>query len=284
MDFEALKAAATAFLLHHEGNAVSADDAMRDDLAGLTLFDAPVFAVGAADDPLFAELREPGAVHPEYALPEEWVPGARSVVSFFAPFSARVKEANAVDAKNPADEWLHARAEGEAMLNRLRVFVRDAFITEGYAAVAPMLDSRYRMLERFAPNWSERHTGYVCGLGTFGMSKGLVTEKGVAGRIGSVVTDCPLPVTERLYADRYANCSRCGACAARCPVRCIDPARGMDAAKAHPACSAFLDAIEARPARGKSAKPRYGCGKCQAGVPCQDGIPEGGRQWRQTRA
>lgn len=31
----------------------------------------------------------------------------------------------------------------------------------------------------FGSNWSERHAAYVCGLGTFGLSKGLITDKGM---------------------------------------------------------------------------------------------------------
>ncbi len=270
----ALTADATAFLLSHEQNRVSAEDAMRDDLIGLTLYDAPIFAVAAADDPLFLALRAPDAVHPDYPLPGDWVMGAKSVLSFFVPFTARVREANAKSPKKmPADEWLHARYEGETMLRLLRAFVRDWLAARGYPSVTPLQDERYRMLAEFAPVWSERHTAYICGLGTFGLSKGLITEKGVAGRLGSVVTACPLPVTKRPYENRYAYCAKCGQCAANCPVRCIDPSRGPDKAKAHPPCSAFLKHIEGLPPRGKSRRKRYGCGKCQVNVPCQDRIP-----------
>lgn len=269
-----LVADATDFLLTHEENTVRPGDAMREDLVGLRLYDAPIFAVGAAEDPLFAALRKPAAVHPGYRPPSEWVAGARSVVAFFTPFTERVTRANAWDMRHPADEWLHARVEGERMMALLRCYVRDRLIGEGYAAVAPMHDERYAMLAEFAPNWSERHTGFVCGLGTFGLSKGLITEKGVAGRLGSVVTDCALPVTARPYGeDVYGYCTRCGQCAKNCPVRCIDPTRGMHAAKAHPPCSRYLDGIHGGTPRGLSRRKRYGCGKCQVGVPCQSGIP-----------
>lgn len=39
----------------------------------------------------------------------------------------------------------------------------------------------------YTSNWSERHVAFVCGLGTFGLSKGLITEKGIAGRLGSLI-------------------------------------------------------------------------------------------------
>jgi len=273
MELKALQARTMAFLLGHPSNRVTDEDAMRQDLVGMQMYDAPLFAVGDAADPLFEALRGETVTHPEYALPGDWVTGARSVVSFFLPFTERVKASNAADMRRVSDEWLHARIEGQAMLKLVHDFVMDALRAEGFAAVAPMLDARFRMLAPYCSNWSERHTAFVCGLGTFGLSKGLITEKGVAGRFGSVVTDCPITPTLRAYSGVYDYCTRCGQCAANCPVRCIDPARGEDGAKAHPPCSKYLQAMERLPVRGKSQKKRYGCGKCQVATPCQDGIP-----------
>lgn len=273
MDIGQIEALAAAFLLEHPENRVAPEDAMREDLIGMQLYDAPVFAVASAADPLFASLKGPQVVHPDYRLPAEWLPEAVSVLSFFVPFTARVRKANAADDRQPADEWLHARYEGEILLKKLRCFLRDTLTQAGYPSVAPLHDDRYAMLAPYAPNWSERHTGYVCGLGTFSMSKGLITEKGVAGRIGSVVTACPLAVTRRAYVGVYERCIRCGACAGHCPVRAIDATRRMDEAKQHPPCDAFLAHVQSRPPRGQSGRQRYGCGKCQVGVPCEDRIP-----------
>lgn len=268
---EQLQMEATAFLLEHPENRIHPDDAIHEGLNGMVIYDAPVFAVGAADDPLFAGLRRPEAVHPEYWLPEDWQAGAKSVVSVFAPYTKRVRDANARTAKAKiAPEWRHARFEGEMMLIKLRLFIRDWLVERGYPSVAPLQDERYAMLAEFAPNWSERHTGYICGLGTFGLSKGLITEKGVAGRLGSVVTRCDLPVTVRTYQGLYDHCNRCGLCAKRCPAGAIDAARGMHHAKVHPPCSEFL---RPRLAGGKSGRKRYGCGKCQVAVPCEGRIP-----------
>ena len=47
---------------------------------GLRLYEEALVGVAAADDPLFRRFREPGVVGPHYLLPEDWLPGARSVV------------------------------------------------------------------------------------------------------------------------------------------------------------------------------------------------------------
>jgi len=264
-----LSLAAETFLTGESCNYVHEDDAMREDLVGMRIYDSPIFAVGDAKDVLFQAFARPEIIHPEYMLPTDWLSNAKSVLSFFVPFTERVKGANAAPGQ-PADEWLHGRCEGQEALSALCECLCGLLKKDGYSAIAPMSDPRIRMLGQYASNWSERHTGYVCGLGTFGVSKNLITEKGAAGRIGSIVTSCELPATERKYDDPYAYCSRCGACERRCPARCIDMSRGDHLAKGHVPCGAFLDHIQSMPPRGKSMKVRYGCGKCQTGVPCQD--------------
>jgi epoxyqueuosine reductase QueG len=104
----------------------------------------------------------------------------------------------------------------------------------------------------------------VCGLGTFGLSKGLITSKGIAGRFGSIITSLYLPPNKREYEEIYEYCSMCGACVKKCPVNAISIEKG----KNHIICSKFLNQTV------EKYKPRYGCGKCQVGVPCESMIPK----------
>ena len=223
MELQKLISQATDFLLTNPHNKIQPQDAIREDLVGIQIYDAPIFGVGSAKDPLFDGLKHPDVIHPDYLVPTQWLDEAKSVISFFLPFTKKVKDSNGIDFSHPSDEWLHARIEGEEMLNLLRTFLRDALINEGFPSVAPVLDSRFHMLARFASNWSERHTAYICGLGTFGLSKNLITQKGAAGRIGSVITTHSLPVTPRPYTSFYEYCNMCGKCSKNCPVNCIDP-------------------------------------------------------------
>lgn len=265
---------AEVFLLNDEQNCIGEDIALSPEVVGLRIFDAPIFAVGDADDPMFAALRASNVVHDDYMLPRDWLPEGTRVLSFFAPFTQQVREANRARCeKLPAHAWLHGRWEGEQLLVRLRHYLRDLLVQAGHSAVIPMHDPRFTMLDKYAPNWSERHTAHICGLGTFGMSRGIITEKGMAGRLGSLVTDCPLPVTARKYSGRYDYCIQCGMCAQRCPVRCIDPVRPMDSAKVNPPCDKYLSHVRSVQPLGEVSSKRYGCGKCQTGVPCEDKIP-----------
>ena len=270
MTLECLQAAAADFLLGCDENHIMKEDALRPDLAGLQIYDTPLWGA-AADDPLFETLRDPAVVSPDAWLPTDWLDGAKSVISFFLPFTAAVRQSNR-GGEAPSDEWLHARIEGQLMMDRFGAFLRERLEENGFAAVYPAADPRFGMAALFASNWSERHTAYICGLGTFGLSKGLITEKGMAGRFGSVITTAELPVTKRRTDDPFADCTMCGNCARNCPAGAIDSAKGVIYGKDHVKCSAYLKTCT-YPPHGPNARVRYGCGKCQVGVPCEYGRP-----------
>jgi epoxyqueuosine reductase QueG len=234
---------------------------------GMRIYDDPLVGVAAAADPLYLKLKQTDVIGPQHMTPGEWLEGARSVVSYFLPFSQGIRAPN----RRPgmvAAEWVAGRFEGEAFNNHLRDLLAEWIRELGGEAVVPCHTDRYRIVARRA-NWSERHTAFVAGLGTFGLSKSMFTARGSAGRFGSVITTLELPATVRDYEGPYDRCpwlanGTCGACIDRCPSGAIKSG-GKDAA----ACAHYLDHV---------VKPlydsRYGCGKCQTGVPCEAGIPK----------
>jgi epoxyqueuosine reductase len=250
MDFESLIG---DFLLETETN--------RFDVNGrFNLFEKPLVGIASADDPLFIELKKDDAVGSGHLTPGEWCPGAVSVISYFLPFSGEVRISNR-GPEFPSTEWLYGRVEGEALNNEVRKLLVKNISSSGKKAFVPGFDPAFRIINRRS-NWSERHVAYIAGLGTFGMSKSLITEKGTAGRIGSVITDAEFEITKRKYLSLYEYCTNCGACIKRCPVQAIDEHGKNDAL-----CSDYLDEMKLK------FVPRYGCGKCQTKTPCESGIP-----------
>ena len=258
-------------------NYISEQAALCPEYAGVKMFEEPLLGFGSAGDDLFEKYLEVGVIGPWFMKPEKWLDGAKTVVSLFFPFTEEIKASNRCCTEFPSSLWLHGRIEGQAFVNDFSVQLRDAFIKNGIKACAPSVDERFRSVsagnnfkeypevneKTFGSNWSERHAAFVCSLGTFGLSKGLITEKGMAGRFASVIIDLELEADVRPYKDVYEYCTKCGACIKRCPVSAISLEGGKD----HTICSPWLK---------KSAElfaPRYGCGLCQTKVPCESCIP-----------
>jgi epoxyqueuosine reductase len=82
-----------------------------------TGYRTPLVGIAAAADPRFEELRR--IVEPTHLLPDEMLPGARSVVAFFLPFAEWVVEANAAERSRVAPEWPMAYLETNALIGRI---------------------------------------------------------------------------------------------------------------------------------------------------------------------
>jgi hypothetical protein len=228
----------------------------------LRIYDLPLFAVADAQDPLWERLKQPQVIGPRHRSPEQWLPGARSVISYFLPFSARVRQANRGQGVT-ATEWIYGRWEGDSCNVALAQCLAGLLESAGSRAVAPMADPRFQVVD-LRSNWSERHAAFVAGLGTFSLTRSLITRLGAAGRFGSVITDTEFQPTARAYEGVSEYCGACGLCIERCPCRAVDRS-GKD----NQVCKAYLDTTRVLYA------PRYGCGKCQTGVPCEGRIPAG---------
>ncbi|MDF2923703.1 MAG: iron-sulfur cluster-binding oxidoreductase [Paenibacillaceae bacterium] len=230
------------------------------------IWDEPLVGIASAHDPLFKRFQDPEVVGPGHRLPEEWLPGAQSIISFFLPYSKEILFSYKKESRYSSLEYASGKWNGSKFLNVVRRalirFVRE----QGGEGVAPNIDPRYDS-DGMLPFWSERHTAFAAGVGTFGLHQGLITVKGVYGRLGSVITTLRLTPTERSYTDVYEYClyahdGSCYACIDRCPSRAI-----TDAGKLPGMCT--------KHGNGEHFKEwEYGsCGHCSTFVPCSRRIP-----------
>jgi hypothetical protein len=201
-----------------------------------------------------------------------------SVISWVLPTSEDIRKSNRKEARYPSLLWAHARDFGEQFNVKLRNHLVTILKKKGYKVVAPMNSPLWKRLRSpevgIASNWSERHIAYVCGLGAFGLSDGLITAKGKAMRVGSVVTNLLVKPSEKIYPNHHANClyyfnKTCKVCADRCPAGAITE-KGHDKDK----CFEYTYFVV-----GKAKKAEYGveiagCGLCQTKVPCEFEIPK----------
>jgi epoxyqueuosine reductase QueG len=256
-----------------------------DDPPGTPMYDPPMIAVAAADDPWFWRFKQ--VIGEFYWTPQEVLSLAAStaravsVVCWCLPISSVARTSNRREKQLPGRGWSYVRTFGEELNNRLRSGMEQRFRALGFAAVAPALLSQNTIAVRppvgLSSCWSERHTAFVAGLGTFGLSGGLITSRGIAHRLGSLVTDAEFAPNARPYGDDpFAWCLRlkhglCGTCIQRCPVNSI----GQDlATRDKIVCQSYYkDYVTTQRAEVFRWSGHYGCGLCQTGVPCEDRIP-----------
>ncbi len=241
----------------------------------------PLIGVAAGDDPLFAHYKEIiGAVHWSpleaflLAYPESIITGDEiRVISWILPQTERTLADQRQETELPAARWIYSRHYGELFNEWLRIRVRDEFIRMGLWATAPTLlpDWAYRQTHQagICSNWSERHAAYAAGLGTFGLSDGLITEAGKAVRIGSVIVAADIEVTPRRATSHTGNClfythGTCGICIERCPVAAISKA-GHDKI----ICHKYIRQVTAPFAKQLSGQEVTPCGLCQVRIPCE---------------
>ncbi len=257
---------------------------------GRRLFEAPLLGVAWGGDPLFGRLRR--IIGPFHRLPLEVLQAAFPgesfseemvwVICYVLPIERTARLANRRQRRFPHPDWMLTKIHGEGFNEWLRAQLVGWICERGHRAVAPVLHPSFLQFPllngEITSNWSERHACFAAGMGTFGLSRGLITQAGMAVRVGTVVTDLPLVPTPRAYSSPYEHClflslGECGRCMERCPAGAITP-QGQDKRS----CQEHQAASLRRRGRSLGLGRRItglhlSCGLCQTGVPCEDGVP-----------
>ena len=276
MDFATLCERVRLWMTHRDNNAIEPGSTHA-------AFDEPLLGCVRGDDPIFAFFKED--IGPAfYWTPEEAYaaafPGERiasgelCVVAWVLPQTERTRRAHRKAGPMPSIEWSRARHYGERVNENLRRYVVTALRECGVTACAPVALDDWEQADSarygFASKWSERHAAHACGLGTFGLSDGLITEAGKAVRVGSVVARAHWPATPRPYAHHMQWClahsrGRCLGCIKRCPADAISEA-GHDKKR----CWTYIRKVTAPHVERDQLGFRVNsCGLCQTAVPCE---------------
>ena len=272
--------------LHEEiSRFVREEDANRFPDSGERYFDDPLIGFAAAADPLFTEYKSvigefhltPGELVAASTPEDPWAPA--TVISWVLPITDRTRASNRNETVYPSREWAKTRNFGEQFNSALRRHMVGWLAGKGYRAAAPQLMPAWREMGEtavgIASSWSERHAAYAAGLGTFSLNDALITPKGIAHRLGNVITDLVLEPSERPYPERRANClyfreGTCGACIGRCPADALSR-DGHDKYR----CRSYVYGAVPEAVGERYGVAATGCGLCQTKVPCEGRIPAG---------
>jgi len=255
-------------------------------------WEEPLVGFASGIDPLFLEYKT--LIGPFHLTPREVISAALkergrpllfteieqiSVISWVLPASEDIRKSNRQEKQFPSQLWAYTRDYGEACNNALKKHLMTFLEDLGHIAVAPPLSPAFQYLRDekvgWASPWSERHVAYACGLGTFSLNDGFITPKGMAIRLGSVVTLLKLTPTEKKNRHYRENClqfrnERCGRCIPRCPAGAITE-KGHNKDRCHDYCRS--DPLEAKRLEYGLQNPPPSCGLCQTDVPCEFEIP-----------
>ena len=243
-----------------------------------TKYRDPVIGFSSASDPLFMNLKK--VTVPDHYLPQDFLKDAMTVLSIFLPFSEEIIKGN-YNEENASKEWAIAYTETNELLDRLCSDLAEEFKKLGYAAIGiktthhlSHAGKEYYSYDELFDKWSQKHVGYVSGIGKFGLNNLIITVRGCAGRIGSLITSAEIQPTKRdTEAPEYCLVKRgdlCHKCIENCPAKVMTRDGKLDRA----GCMSYL--VKQR----KYQENVYGlkegtqtCGKCTVNIPCENRIP-----------
>ncbi len=228
-------------------------------------WDTPLIAYAAADDPLFAKLKE--LVSPNHSMPSDFLAEAKTVIAYFIPYARDISLTN-LNGIFPSEEWSTAYVETNQLIIDLNIFMNQEMEKLGYQStlLPPTLNFDRKLL---ISGWSHRHVAYIAGLGTFGLNHLLITEKGCAGRLGSIVSDVEIEPTPRPTYEFCLNKfnGSCSLCTQRCPQGALS-SDYLDSRKCY-LIQQYNDWFY------QNDDTALNCGKCSTGIPCAFMNPAG---------
>jgi epoxyqueuosine reductase len=260
------------------------------------IFNEPVVVFANGDDDIFKEYKSiigdfhltPSEALEKYIAAKKWRYGVKSkienvsVISYALPYPLETRLSERQTAYGGSKRYNHTRWRGGLFLDTIQDYMAALLEIMGNTAVAP---ARTRFFETrptsngLMANWSERHIAYACGMGTFGLHGLIISPRGSAVHLGSIVCDLALTPTPRKYTDHLAYClyhqdGSCRKCLERCMAGAIS-----EQGRSNLRCRENLSKEQMEKLKQLGLDKELiglapACGLCSTNVPCEDRIPQ----------
>lgn len=183
------------------------------------LFRSPICAFSSADDERYNQLKT--IIGDWHCNPNELLTDAKTVISFFVPFTKNVVKSAKVEEPVSAI-WGEAYVVVNDLFNIIGVKVGDYLETQGFSAMTIAATHTYDP-EKLQSMWSHRSAAAISGLGSFGANRLIITEKGSAGRFCTILTSADLEISMTPAEEQclYNIKGTCLACERSCPVQAL---------------------------------------------------------------
>jgi len=226
-----------------------------------TQYRQPIVGFLAAHDPGLADLSMSIGFY--HRSPDDLLPGAKSIMSFFLPFVPEIPAANAMEKELVARQWALAYVETNALIGSITSRLIEVLKPLGVRAAAEPATGNFDETA-LKSHWSHKSLAVLAGIGGFGLHQLVITDAGCAGRFGSLVIDAEIPFEKPAPKERceYFASGACLECVLACPVNAIDEEAPFDRRACWVQClkngQDFLDLGD----------DVHVCGKCAVVGPC----------------
>lgn len=190
-----------------------------NELNRLDLYRKPLVSFSSANDKRYEELKE--IIGEWHLTPSELLSDAKSVISYFIPFTKNVAKAP-TKMKDASPLWGEAYQEINKYFNVINEAVSDYLTNLGYSAMTIKPTHTYNPKDMKCL-WSHRSTAVIAGLGDFGANRLVITEKGSGGRFCTVITSAVLKTDKMPLENKCLHIKNgtCGLCFKICPVKAL---------------------------------------------------------------
>ena len=218
-------------------------------------FRTPLVAFSSADDKRYSELKE--IIGSWHLRPDELLPDAKSVISYFVPFTKQVVS-EPKTTKGAPPMWGESYDIINSHFNHINEVLSEYLTTLGFSSKSIPATHTYNPKE-LKSMWSHRSAAAIAGLGTFGANRLLITEKGSGGRFGTLLTSAPLKAEQKSTPVKCLNVKngKCDLCHKICPVGALSH-KGIEKFVCHDELSKNGEILREQ----NNLKKADACGKC----------------------
>jgi epoxyqueuosine reductase QueG len=219
----------------------------------------PLIKVISAENKKIIDLKR--IVSPKHLLPKDILNDAKSIISFFIPFTNEIVKSN-IAGKMASRKWALAYIKTNDLINNISNEVESLMKKNGFSTGKIPATHNFDK-EKLISNWSHRHIAYLAGIGTFGINNMLITEFGCCGRLGTIITNYEFSHYEDIKIKEkclYKINGSCGVCQNKCIMNAYEGSI-FNRKKCYEICLKSAKYY-------KSIGYADVCGKCLVGLPC----------------
>jgi epoxyqueuosine reductase QueG len=235
----------------------------------------PIVEFISAENETLPKLKQ--IVSSDHLMPQDVLPDAKSIISFFIPFQDIIVKTN-IEGTMASTEWAIAYIKTNNLIRIIGENIGELMKHKGLTSTRISVMNPFD-LKKLESTWSHRHIAYIAGIGRFGRNNMIITKNGVCGRFGSIVTNyelgeykAPSGIKEKCLNKLNGSC---GVCLSSCIVNCYEDNK-FNKQKCYEQCFKNRD-HHRKYGQAEIPVPHDSgvdfCGKCFVNLPCSVSEP-----------